>query len=155
MSSANSPNFPSLHLRHNSFSNPSVALLTSQLILQPFRCFTYVIAHSPTFLSLLLRHRLFTYVTWRTAHAVDRDVPFSIACLYMPIIFRSAIFQSNKIYAITTPYKHTVADKRLLPDSNAGALVINIAHYLNLISVFLAEFGYCSFQAATYFPHKL
>ena len=63
-----SPNFLSLHLRHNSFFNPSVALPTSQLILQPFCCFTYVTAHSPTLLSLLLRHRLFTYVTWRTAH---------------------------------------------------------------------------------------
>ena len=60
--------FPSLHLRHSSFSNPSVGLPMSQLILQPFRCFTYVTAHSPTLLSLLLRHRLFTYVTWRAAH---------------------------------------------------------------------------------------
>ena len=33
---------------------------TSQLILQPFRCFTYVTVHSPTLLSLLLRHKLFT-----------------------------------------------------------------------------------------------
>ena len=57
---AHCPNFPSLHLRHNSFSNPSVALPTSQLILQPFRCFTYVTVHSPTLLSLLLRHKLFT-----------------------------------------------------------------------------------------------
>ena len=56
MNSAHSPTFPSLHLRHNSFSNPSVALLTSQLILQPFRCFTYVTVHSSTLLSLLLRH---------------------------------------------------------------------------------------------------
>ena len=47
-----------------SFSNPSVALPTSQLILQFFRCFTCVTAHSPTFLPLLLCHRLFTYVTW-------------------------------------------------------------------------------------------
>ena len=62
------PNFPSLHLSHSSFSNSSVALPTSQHILQPFRCFTYVTAHSPTLLSLLLRHRLFTYVTWRAAH---------------------------------------------------------------------------------------
>ena len=31
--------FPSLHLRHSSFSNPSVALPTSQLILQPFSRF--------------------------------------------------------------------------------------------------------------------
>ena len=62
------PNFPSLHLRHSSFSNPSGALPTSQVILQPFRCFTYVTAHTPTLLSLLLRHRLFTYFTWRAAH---------------------------------------------------------------------------------------
>ena len=58
----------SVHLRHNSFSNPSVALPTSQFIIQPFRCFTYVTAHSPALISLLLRHRLFTYVTWRAAH---------------------------------------------------------------------------------------
>ena len=67
VSSAHSPTFPSLHLCHNSFSNPSVALPTSQLILQPC-CFTYVTVHSPTLLSLLLRHRIFTYVTWRAAH---------------------------------------------------------------------------------------
>ena len=60
MSSAHSPTFPSLHLRHNSFSNPSVALPTSQLILQHFRCFTYVTVHSPILLLLLLRHKLFT-----------------------------------------------------------------------------------------------
>ena len=51
---------PSLHLRHSSFSNPFVALPTSQLILQPFRFFTYVTVHSPTLLSLLLRHKFFT-----------------------------------------------------------------------------------------------
>ena len=56
------------NLRHNSFSNPSVALPTSQLILQSFRCFTYATARSPTLLSLLLRHRFFIYVTWRAAH---------------------------------------------------------------------------------------
>ena len=66
---SDSPSFPSLHPRHSSFSNPSLALSTSQLILQPLRCFTYVNAHSPT-LSLLLRHRIFNYVTWRAAHAV-------------------------------------------------------------------------------------
>ena len=73
---------PSLHLRYSSFSNPSVAFLghtaisnpsvvspTSQLILQPFRRFTYFTAQSPTLLSLLLCHRLFTYVTRRAAHA--------------------------------------------------------------------------------------
>ena len=66
---AHSPTFPSLHLRHSSFSNHSFALPMLQLILQPFRCFTYVTAHSPALLSLLLRHRIFTYFTWRAAHA--------------------------------------------------------------------------------------
>ena len=66
-----SPSFPSLHLHQSSFSNPSLALPTSQLILQPFCCFTYIIAHSPTLLSLLLHHRIFTYVTWRAAHELE------------------------------------------------------------------------------------
>ena len=68
MSRAHSPSFPSLHLRHSSFSNPSLALPTSQLILQPSHHFTYVTDHSPTLLSPLLYHRIFTYVTWRAAH---------------------------------------------------------------------------------------
>ena len=59
-SSAHSLTLPLLHLRHNSYSSPSVTLPTSQLILQPFSCFTYVTVHSPTLLSLLLRHKLFT-----------------------------------------------------------------------------------------------
>ena len=45
-SRAHSPTFPSLHLRRNSFSNPSVASLTSQFILQPFFRFSYVTNYS-------------------------------------------------------------------------------------------------------------
>ena len=52
--------FPSLHLSHNSFSKPSVTLPTSQSILQPFRCFTYVTAHSPILPLLHIRHRSFS-----------------------------------------------------------------------------------------------
>ena len=74
-SRAHSPTFLSLHLRHNSFSNPSVTLPTSQvcsfsnlsdasptpqLILQPFRRFTYVTAHSPTLPSRYLCHSSFS-----------------------------------------------------------------------------------------------
>ena len=77
MSRAHSPTFPSLHLRHNSFYNPSLALPTSQLILEHFRCFTYITAHSPTLFSLLLHHRLFTYVTWGAAH------DWSLHCVFM------------------------------------------------------------------------
>ena len=50
----------SLHLRHSSFSNPSVALSTSHLILQPFHCSTYVTVHSPTLPSLYLRQSSFS-----------------------------------------------------------------------------------------------
>ena len=39
-----------------SFSNFSVSSSTSQLILQPFRRFTYITVHSPTLPSLYLRH---------------------------------------------------------------------------------------------------
>ena len=63
MSRAHSPTFPSLHLRHNSLSNPSVALPTSQLILQPFRHFTYVTTHYPTLPSLYLRHSSFSNIS--------------------------------------------------------------------------------------------
>ena len=57
--SAHSPTL-SLPLRHNSFSNPYVALPTSQIILQPFRCITYVTAHSPTFPLFHLRQCSFS-----------------------------------------------------------------------------------------------
>ena len=43
---AHSPTFPSLHLSHNSFSNPYFALPTSQLILQPFFRFSCVTSSS-------------------------------------------------------------------------------------------------------------
>ena len=56
---SDSPSFPSLHLRHSSFF-PSLALPTSQLILQPYSCFTCVTAHSPTLTSLYLRHNSFS-----------------------------------------------------------------------------------------------
>ena len=61
-----------------SFSSLSVTSPMSQLILKPFRCFTYVTAYSPTLVSLLLRHRLFTYVTWGAAHDV---VPISVVVI--------------------------------------------------------------------------
>ena len=42
-----------------SFSNPTIASPTSQLILQPILRFTYVTSHSPTFLLLHLRNSSF------------------------------------------------------------------------------------------------
>ena len=66
-----------------SFSNPSVTSPTSQLIIQPFRRFTYVTAHSPTHLSLLLRHWVFTYVTWGAALVWIKDLDKrGLACTF-------------------------------------------------------------------------
>ena len=68
-----SPTLPSFYLCHSSFSNrsvtshmsqlilqPSVILPTSQLILQPFRHFTYITTHSPTLPSFYLHHSSFS-----------------------------------------------------------------------------------------------
>ena len=49
-----------LFFTQSSFSNFSVTSPTSQLILQPFRRFTYVTAHSPTLPLLHLRHSSFS-----------------------------------------------------------------------------------------------
>ena len=46
-----------------SSGDPSAALRTSQLILQPFRCFTYAIGTSPTSQLILHPFHSFTYVT--------------------------------------------------------------------------------------------
>ena len=52
-------------LRHSAFSKWRkgwrMSSATSQLILQPFRCFTYATAHSVTLFSLFLRHRLCSF----------------------------------------------------------------------------------------------
>ena len=57
---AHPPTFLSLHLHYNSFSNPSVALPMSQLILEPFCCFTYITVHPPTLPLLYLHHSSFS-----------------------------------------------------------------------------------------------
>ena len=50
-------------------AEPYIASPTSQLIVQPFRCFTYITAHSTALPLLHIHHRHFTYVTWWAAHA--------------------------------------------------------------------------------------
>ena len=47
-------------LLNSSFSNPSVSLSTSQLILRAFHHFIYVTAHFPNILSLYLCHSSFS-----------------------------------------------------------------------------------------------
>ena len=117
MSSAHSPPFPSLHLRHNSFSNPSVASPTSRLILQPFRCFTYVKAHSPTLLSLLLRHRIFSYVTWRAAHGCR----MSLLIQKKSLVF---LFNFIFIYLECSIRLFSLDLKELFPEAGMGTVAV-------------------------------
>ena len=54
---ARSPTLPPLYLHHSLFYNPSAASPTSQVILQPFCCFTYVTGTSRTSSGELPMHR--------------------------------------------------------------------------------------------------
>ena len=58
-SEPHSPTLPSLHLRHSSFPNASVASPKSQFILQSFCRFTYVTIHSPALPSFHLQRRIY------------------------------------------------------------------------------------------------
>ena len=149
-----------LHLRYSSFSNPSVALPTSQFILQPFRCFTYDTAHSPTLVSLLLRHRLFTWraaqpfrhFTYVTAHSPTlvslllRHRRFTWrAAHWKYILFLNRLSvkaETDKMFLrnlqIKISYYYSSEEprrlKRLMADGSVGVLVVSKALALNLNS---------------------
>ena len=82
---AHSPTLLPLYLHHISFSNPSIALPTSQLILQASH-FTYVIAHSPTLPLLYLRHSSFSKLSTTSPTSQLILQPF---CHFMYIIAHS------------------------------------------------------------------
>ena len=96
------PTFPSLHLRHSSFSSPSVASPTLQLILQPFRRFTYVTAHSPTLLLLHLRHSSFP----KPSFATPTSQPFSNPSVASPM--SQVILQPFRRFTYVTAHSPTL-----------------------------------------------
>ena len=84
---AHSPSFSLLHLRHSSFSKPSVASPTSQFILQAFFWFSYeqssfskLFVASPTSQLILQPFPRFTYVTDHSPTTVrfSYDTGFSL-----------------------------------------------------------------------------
>ena len=64
------------------------------VILQTFCRFTYVTVLSPTLLSLLLRHKLFTYVTWGAAHGINIETYNNII---IPITKKGIINENNLV----------------------------------------------------------
>ena len=108
--------------RHSSFSNPSVTSPTSQLILQPFRCFTYVTAHSPTLPLLHLRHSSFTNpsVTSPTSQLILQPFRyFTYVTTHSPTLpllhLRHSSF-SNPSFASLTPQVFTYVTWRAAHD---------------------------------------
>ena len=120
MSRAHSPTFPSFHLRHSSFSNPSVALPTSQLILQPFRRFTYVTAHSPTLALLHLRRSSFSNPSFAspTSQALHLIHLASRPCLQLQSSFSILYVTSPTSQLILQPFRrftYVTAHSPILP----------------------------------------
>ena len=98
-SRAHSPTIPSLHLRHNSFSNPSVALPMSQLILQPFRCFTY-------FTVILQSFFRFSYVTSSSLNSPGELCSFSKLSVTSPM--SQLILQPFRRFTYVTAHSRTL-----------------------------------------------
>ena len=99
---AHSRTFPSLHLCHNSFYNPSVPLPTSQLILQPFRCFIYVTVHSST---SSISNLSITSPTSQLIPQPFRRFPYVIAhSLTLPLLHLRHSSFSNEL--ILQPFRH-------------------------------------------------
>ena len=112
-SRAHSQTLPSLHPCRNSFSNSSVALPTSQLTLQLFRCFTYVTTRSPTLLSLLLRHWIFTYVPCRATHGLCISKNGSLVLYVKNISVHELILQPFRHFTYVTAYSPTLPSLHL------------------------------------------
>ena len=126
MSSGHSPTLPSLYLRHSSFSNPSVASPTSQLILQPFFRFSYITG------SWLASRPCFAW-SLRIACALRHWVTCIFSLEFSPLDPRFAgsnpagvggFFQSVKILSMTSfgrdvkplvPYRRVTVRKRNKP----------------------------------------
>ena len=77
----------------------SVSSPTSQLFLQPFRLFTYVIAHSPTLPLLHLRHSSFTnpYFALPTSQALQLRHLASRPCIGTPTMRHYRLFPEKSL----------------------------------------------------------
>ena len=94
-------------VKQSSFSNLSVTSPKSQLILQSFRCFTYVTAHSPILPLLHLRHSSFSNPSFAslTLQALHLIHLASRPCLFgFPVgknVHSSSLFHWGKLYLET------------------------------------------------------
>ena len=144
---AHSPSLPSLHLRHSSFSKPSVSLPTSQLILQTFRCFTYFTVHSPTLPSLYLRHSSFSNpsVALRTSQLILQ--PFR-CFIYFTVHFPTLPSLYVRHSSFSNPYVASSTSQLILLPFRCFTYVT--VHSPTLLSLLLCHrlFTYVTWPAA-------
>ena len=142
MSSAHSPSFPLLHLRHSSLSNPFLALPTSQLIPRSFRWFTYVTAHSPTLPFTLPTSQLMiqpfyrlSYVTWRAAYALRVQVrTFS---KMLKAIWMTTKSQSEEKHTVKLDAIHGRFDGQMIHFDNKFSQFLHVAECCNVPWLFV------------------
>ena len=99
-----------------SFSKLSIVSPTSQLILQPFRRFTYITAHSPTFLLLHLRHSSLSNPSFACAtsqalhlvHLASRPRFFHASSNQCNLLFIFCFFFQEKQLSVTEIIKYEI-----------------------------------------------
>ena len=137
MSSAHSPTISSLHLRHSSFSNPSVASPTPQFILLPSFRFSYVTSSSlnspgdlPMSLTTLVYCKKYNYTFYKASPHFQEIL--------------------SRLISSFTHVTHSFSCTML--DSQQRTTV---TYYNNLIyrysNLFLEHYG--TFQSSIYFLH--
>ena len=130
----------SLHLRHSSFSNHSAALPTSQLILQPFRCFTYVVGTSPTSQLILQPFRRFTNV-------IGTSPTSAHSTTFPPLYQRHRHFTYVTFHSLTLPPLHLRHSSFYNP-SAASPYVTGNSTTLPLLHIRHRHFTYFTWRAA-------
>ena len=108
-----------------SFTNLSVTSPTSQLILQPFRCFTYVTTHSPILpSSIYLRHSSFSNssVASPTSHLILQPF-FRFSYVTGPSLMSQLILQHFRQFTYVTAHSLTLPSLYLRHSSFSNTFV--------------------------------
>ena len=110
-----------------SFSNLSVTSPTSHLILQPFRRFTYITAHSPTVLLIHLRHSSLSSPSFAS--------PTSQALHLIHLASRSCLTMKIFEYLTTCMYLHWLQGHMTVSQCKSGAMLLIYSRFGELINL--------------------
>ena len=113
-----------------SFYNLSVTSPTSQLILQPFRRFTYVTAHSPTLPLLYLRHSPFSNPSFASPTSQALHLIHLASRPWKEPLWGASIPDIDRIptvahYVIMTPDLHVLITEKHCPPRRQHTVYTN------------------------------